>query len=34
MQTLTDGYAEWGQDPRVPPGTPSPFAQVPLPPAP
>ena len=34
MQTLTDGYPDWGQDARVPPGTPSPFAGVPLPPAP
>ena len=34
MQTLSDGYPEWGQDPRVPPGTPSPFAAVPLPPSP
>lgn len=34
METLTDGYPEWGQDPAVPPGTPSPFADVALPPAP
>lgn len=34
MRTLTDGYPDWGQDPRVPPGTASPFAQVLLPPAP
>ena len=34
MRTLTDGYPEWGNDPKVPPGTPSPFAQVALPPAP
>ena len=34
MQTLTDGYPEWGNDPRVPPGTASPFAGVPFPPAP
>ncbi len=34
MQTLTDGYPEWGQDPQVPPGTPSPFAEVRLPPSP
>jgi cytochrome c peroxidase len=34
MKTLTDGYAEWGQDPRIPPGTPSPFAEVAFPPAP
>ena len=25
MKTLTDGYPEWGNDPLVPPGTPSPF---------
>jgi cytochrome c peroxidase len=34
MLTLTDGYPEWGNDPQVPPGTPSPFADMPLPPAP
>ena len=34
MKTLTDGYPDWGNDPRVPPGTPSPFANTPLPPAP
>jgi cytochrome c peroxidase len=34
METLTDGYPEWGGDPNVPPGTPSPFAEMPLPPAP
>ena len=34
MRTLTDGYPEWGNDPRVLPGTPSPFAGVALPPAP
>ncbi len=34
MKTLTDGYPEWGKDPRVPPGTPSPFADVPFPPLP
>lgn len=28
MKTLTDGYPDWGQDPKVPPGTPSPFAYV------
>ncbi|MCB2113580.1 MAG: hypothetical protein KDD85_08530 [Parvularculaceae bacterium] len=32
MKTLTDGYPEWGNDPKVPPGTPSPFAHTPLPP--
>jgi cytochrome c peroxidase len=26
LKTLTDGYPDWGNDPRVPPGTPSPFA--------
>lgn len=25
MKTLTDGYPDWGNDPLVPPGTPSPF---------
>lgn len=25
MKTLTDDYPEWGNDPLVPPGTPSPF---------
>lgn len=34
MQTLTDGYPESGGDPKVPPGTPSPFATVAFPPAP
>jgi cytochrome c peroxidase len=34
METLTDGYAEWGNDPNVPPGTPSPFAELVLPPMP
>ncbi len=34
MLTLTDGYPEWGGDPEAPPGTPSPYAEVPLPPAP
>jgi cytochrome c peroxidase len=34
MKTLTDGYPDWGQDPKVPPGTPSPFAATILPPAP
>jgi cytochrome c peroxidase len=27
MRTLTDGYSFWARDPRVPPGTPSPFRQ-------
>ena len=34
MKTLTDGYPDWGNDPKVPPGTPSPFATTVLPPAP
>jgi cytochrome c peroxidase len=34
MKTLTDGYPEWGNDPSVPPGTPSPYADVPFPPMP
>jgi len=32
MKTLTDGYPEWGRDPRVRPGTPSPFRETPFPP--
>lgn len=34
LVTLTDGYAEWGRDPRVPRGTPSPYATMPFPPMP
>lgn len=34
MKTLTDDYPEWGNDPLVPPGTPSPFAYTPFPPMP
>jgi len=34
MGTLTDGYPDWGRDRNVPPGTPSPFIQMPLPPFP
>ncbi len=34
MKTLTDGYPSWGNDSRVPPGTPSPYVGVALPPAP
>lgn len=34
MKTLTDNYPAWGGDPNVPPGTPSPFANTPLPPFP
>jgi cytochrome c peroxidase len=33
MKTLTDGYPDWGNDPKVPPGTPSPFADMVSPPA-
>jgi cytochrome c peroxidase len=33
MKTLTDGYPDWGQDPKVPPGTPSPFPYMVPPPA-
>ncbi|CAH1905701.1 Methylamine utilization protein MauG [Candidatus Nitrotoga sp. HW29] len=28
MQTLTDDYQKWGKDRRVPPNTPSPFAEA------
>jgi cytochrome c peroxidase len=31
METLTDNYPATGGDPNVPPGTPSPFANTPLP---
>ena len=34
MKTLTDNYPQWGEDPNVPPGTPSPFADVAFPPLP
>jgi cytochrome c peroxidase len=34
MKTLTDGYPDWGNDPKVPSGTPSPYADVPFPPVP
>jgi cytochrome c peroxidase len=34
MRTLTDNYPAWGRDPKVPPGTPSPFAATPFPPFP
>jgi cytochrome c peroxidase len=34
MNTLTDNYPETGNDPAVPPKTPSPFANVPIPPIP
>jgi hypothetical protein len=32
LKTLTDGYPDWGGDPNVPPGTPSPYASTPFPP--
>jgi cytochrome c peroxidase len=31
LKTLTDDYPEWGRNPRVPRGTPSPFAEIALP---
>lgn len=31
MKTLTDGYPDWGKDPKVPPGTPSPFSRIVMP---
>jgi hypothetical protein len=31
LETLTDNYPAMGGDPNVPPGTPSPFANTPLP---
>jgi len=34
MKTLTDDYPRWGKDPKVPPSTPSPYADVPFPPMP
>ena len=34
LKTLTDNYPASGGDPNVPPGTPSPFANTPLPPFP
>jgi len=34
MKTLTDGYPDWGNDPAIPPGTPSPFDRIDLPVAP
>lgn len=34
LKTLSDDYPEWGGDPNVPPGTPSPFADTPFPPIP
>ena len=34
MKTLTDNYPAFGNDPNVPPGTPSPFANTPFPPFP
>lgn len=34
LLTLTDDYPEWGRDPNVPRGTPSPYAETPFPPLP
>lgn len=34
LRTLTDGYPDWGRDPRVPPGTPSPYRDYLPPPVP
>ncbi|MGR9043812.1 MAG: cytochrome-c peroxidase [Gammaproteobacteria bacterium] len=34
LKTLTDGYPDWGNDPRVPKGTPSPYQNTPFPPIP
>ncbi len=34
MKTLTDNFPQWGNDPRVPAGTPSPYADAPFPPIP
>lgn len=34
LKTLTDNYPELGCDPKVPPGTPSPFQSTPFPPFP
>jgi cytochrome c peroxidase len=34
LRTLTDNYPTWGNDPKVPVGTPSPFAPVAPPPPP
>lgn len=34
LLTLTDGYPQFGGDPLVPPQTPSPFAETPMPPSP
>lgn len=34
LRTLTDGYPEWGNDPRVPPGSRSPYVATPFPPFP
>ena len=33
LKTLTDNYPEWGNDPRVPPGSPPAFSTIVLPPA-
>ncbi len=34
LGALSDGYPDWGRDPRVPTGTPSPYADMPFPPLP
>ena len=34
LKTFTDNYPKWGKDPAVPPGTPSPYAELPFPPFP
>ena len=34
LKTLTDDYPVWGNDPSVPKGTASPFANTPFPPLP
>lgn len=34
LKTLTDDYPKWGNDPLVPPGTPSPFLPAQFPPLP
>ncbi|MBB5031559.1 cytochrome-c peroxidase [Prosthecobacter vanneervenii] len=34
LKTLTDDYPTWGKDPKIPAGTPSPFAATPFPPMP
>ena len=34
LKTLTDGYPDWGNDPNVPKGSPSPYLDTPFPPMP